>query len=501
MTNEEIDWEKIKLRNRGKETIDYLVGKGVEVKYEQRIDETTTKQSLKTKRRNGLFSIGRTDLYQRMDQCTFGDNGQRKYKGVCGNVYCKGCRNQLSYQYYSMLWNRIECGRWIVEDLTTTTPLGYTETSKSLERSEYTNDDLLHITGVCGLSTLRPNDIQKVMKDDQKKWRRIRYNIDKQTDEHFWIESVYEYELVNWIHLEHSDESDYKKKQIKQLIENYDKRFFNEPFLFIHFHGITNIPRDRLNDVFGYLYYINGQRLIKTSKETGLYVQKLHSTKTLSENLKKMCSYPFKDPYRYKHSFRGNDFLSGEYFTDEELGKMIELYDHIGGRGHRKLFRSVSNELVLWERVYQTLNNELIHQSQRFKRWRKKRSQILPFVLILHRILSEIRKPKNGDLRQKTTSVISELMRSIFKGTVTDDKFRYVERLNRLKWEVNDKLFHRRKFEWDFVEPNKTKSKYQRKYEYYNGWREKDRLFRLMNEIKDEEYGKNGCGTLDDWLD
>ena len=92
-------------------------------------------------------------------------------------------------------------------------------------------------------------------------------------------------------------------------------------------------------------------------------------------------------------------------------------------------------------------------------------------------------------------------MRSIFKGTVTDDKFRYVERLNRLKWEVNDKLFHRRKFEWDFVEPNKTKSKYQRKYEYYNGWREKDRLFRLMNEIKDEEYGKNGCGTLDDWLD
>ena len=76
------------------------------------------------------------------------------------------------------------------------------------------------------------------MKDDQKKWRRIRYNIDKQIDEHFWIESVYEYELVNWIHLEHSDESDYKKKQIKQLIESYDKRFFNEPFLFIHFHGI-----------------------------------------------------------------------------------------------------------------------------------------------------------------------------------------------------------------------------------------------------------------------
>ena len=303
---------------------------------------------------------------------------------------------------------------------------------------------------------------------------------------------------MNWTHLKHTDDSNFKKKQIRQLIESTDERFFNEPFLFVHFHGITNIPRTRLNDVFQYLYFVDGKKLIKTSDECGLFVQKLHSTKTLDENIQKMCSYPFKDPYRYKHSFRGNDFLNGEPFTDEELGKMVELYDYVGGRGHRKFFRSVSNELVLWEKVYQKLDGELKTVSDRCRRMKRERSRLLPFILTLHRTLSEIRKPKNGGLRKRITNIISETMREVWRGSGTDQKkYGYCEYLNYLKWEVDNSLFHRRKFEWNFVEPYKSKSLYGRSYNPWSGKRQIDKMIKSL----DEERQSKSTGSVYDFFE
>ena len=86
----------------------------------------------------------------------FDDNGLRKYKGVCGNVIVRMSKPTLLPILF--MWNRIE---WSMDCRrpATTTPLGYTETSKSLERSGYTNDDLL--TGVCGLSTLHPTTYRR----------------------------------------------------------------------------------------------------------------------------------------------------------------------------------------------------------------------------------------------------------------------------------------------------------------------------------------------------
>lgn len=429
-----------------------LLDQMVEQQYETR--ERTTKQSLTTKQRNGLFEIGKPQLFHKIDQCHFGTKKHEKYTHICGNVYCNGCRNQLSFQYYNILQRRLNTGKWILKELTKSTPLQLDETYKQLIQSEYTNDDLLHITGVCGISTLRQQDIKEVLKQDNVKWKKIRYRLDKELEQHYWIESVYEYELVNWMYLQHSEGSDYKKLQIKQLIEATDKRFYTENFLFIHFHGITNCPRDVLYRVFYKDYYLNNDtRLVKTSS-CGLYVQKLHTDKTLDKNIQKMCSYPFKNPYRFKHSFRGSNWNTGEYFTDEELGRMIELYDYVGGRGNRTFFRSVSNELKVWETVYETLEREL--NTMKLKKGSKARHRLYPFMVILYKTLGEMRKTRTYSTRTKVTETLSELIRQISN---PESQPYYYEKLLRLRYEFDHLLYQRSKFEWNFEEPSKTTKK------------------------------------------
>ena len=63
-----------------------------------------------------------------------------------------------------------------------------------------------------------------------------------------------------------------------------------------------------------------------------MYVQSFRSTQTLDENIDKLSSYPFKDPIRFKHSFRGSDYLNGEYFEYDELSKLMMVYQNIQKR-------------------------------------------------------------------------------------------------------------------------------------------------------------------------
>ena len=130
----------------------------------------------------------------------------------------------------------------------------------------------------------------KLLKEDNLKWRKIRYRLNTklQPIHSPFIETVYEFELVDWRFLKHSTQIDFKSKQIKQLIEY--QRYKGSKFLFVHFHSITNLTKDQINLVFDTDYFVGGKPLLKTNRECGLYVQKLHSTQTLKENLDKLCA-------------------------------------------------------------------------------------------------------------------------------------------------------------------------------------------------------------------
>ena len=98
---------------------------------------------------------------------------------------------------------------------------------------------------------------------------------------------------------------------------------------FVQFHSISNLTKSEIDFVFEKEYFIGSKPLIKTNKNNGLYVQNFNTKQSLEKNIDKLTSYPFKNPYRFKHSFKGSDYKNGEYFELDELSEMIILYDKL----------------------------------------------------------------------------------------------------------------------------------------------------------------------------
>ena len=244
-----------------------------------------------------LYEVGRQDVYHQIAHC---HQGQR-----CGSLWCRHCRTQASQAAAAKIFDRVNL-------------------------KGYGNDDLLHVTAPVGLAQFNLNDVNRVLREDELLWKRIRKKID------FWIEAVYEFELVNYRYLLKSGGSDMKKAQMRQMVEAL--RMDKSEFIFVHWHGVTDLSREQIDKVFGKEYHIGEDALVKTSN-SGLYVQKLHVDKDRDYNIRKIGSYPFKNAYRFKHTFKGSDYTNGEYFTTDELGRLVALYQDVQGRQWRRLRR------------------------------------------------------------------------------------------------------------------------------------------------------------------
>lgn len=251
-----------------------------------------------------LYGIHREDVYKLIADC---QKGQR-----CGSLWCNHCRDQASRAAAEKVYDRINL-------------------------KLYGNDHLLHVTAPVGLARFNSEDVNRVLREDELRWKRIRKK------NNFWIEAVYEFELVNFKYLQKSNGSDLKKIQMKQMVEA-SRENANE-LVFVHWHGVTDLQRKQIDHVFGREYFINGEPLTKTST-SGLYVQKLHAEKDFSYNIRKICSYPFKSAYRFKHTFKGSDYSNGEYFTLDELGQLISIYHDVQGRQWRRLRRNSGRSLL-----------------------------------------------------------------------------------------------------------------------------------------------------------
>lgn len=244
----------------------------------------------------------------------------------CQSLWCKQCRLAASKHYEGRVWKRL---------------------NEKLIGNPYTNTDLKHITGVVGVCNFDINELEKLLRDDNLRWRRMRRRFlqNLPISKSPFIECVYEFELVDWDNLKssQSDKSPFKKKQMEQLIDWY--RPSSNLILFVHFHGITNLNPSELFGVVRDEYWVDGKPLIKTHSDVGWFVQSLHIDKPFDENIKKIASYCFKSPHRYKHSFIGSDYQNGEYIPQTHLSKLILIYQQIQKRSWRGLFRSISNPI------------------------------------------------------------------------------------------------------------------------------------------------------------
>lgn len=258
------------------------------------------------------------------------------HKTKCQSMWCPNCRKVASKHYEERVRSRLT-GRIY--------PQG----------QPYRNSDLHHLTGVVGLCDVNFDDVDKMIKGDEIIWRRIRRNVEKINPKYSpFIETVYELELVNSVHLNNAVKSDFKKRQVQQLRKYY--KTDNPTFLFVHFHSITNLSKKQIDDVFKDYYFVGAKPLLKHNQRNGLYVQSLYSTQDFDKNIEKLCSYPFKNPYRYKHSFKGSDYKNGEYFEYDELASLMKTYHRFQKRSWRGMFRSVvhpiSEDLRKWSRLF-----------------------------------------------------------------------------------------------------------------------------------------------------
>ena len=295
-----------KLKDRGSQ-LDFYISKILEQVYDDRIEDYPTHRNLKLRVIDALRSIGNEELASTIESCQEGNR--------CESNWCKDCRNSISESYYSTL------------------------TRHSADYGTG-NTDYLHVTALIGLCDVSVAGVNQVLKEEESRWRRIR---GRKFGRDYYFDVIYELELINWRYLqEASYGSEKKKEQIAQLRYNAG-HFFNDISLLVHWHGITNAPRETLTEIFKEDYYLgsHGQGRVRINKthQSGLYVQHLHETKTLDENLRKIASYPFKDSFRFKHSYEGSDFRSGEYFTRKELGQLVEVYQGVQGPRRKRLRR------------------------------------------------------------------------------------------------------------------------------------------------------------------
>ena len=285
--------------------------------------------------------------------------------GVCQSLWCNSCRKVAALTFEDRVKSHIDRGTYkngFIKNIEDQYSWYGKRSYEYLERGEYKNDDLLHITGVVGICATNSDDLGKLIKRDTGRWNKVRYQLRKTPyDQDNWIEVAYEIELVNWTFLRNSKEvgSEYKKQQIEQLQKHY--KVSGNVILFVHWHGLTNLSKKQIQFVFGKHYYVGKDRFIKTDSECGIYIQSLHKDKTLEENVKRVCNYNFKNPVRYKHTFRGKEYKNGEYFSDEELGLLVVLYQRLQKRNWRGLYRTCVND---WNRelhsnreLYGKLNN------------------------------------------------------------------------------------------------------------------------------------------------
>lgn len=264
---------------------------------------------------DSLNHIGQHELSNKIKNC--------KKTNRCQSIYCSMCMENIHKSSRKKLQHHIDI--------------------LNLNEVKPKNEDFLHISGVLGLSEVNTDSVEALITKDRANLKSVHRKLQKLPNYRF-VELVYELELVDIQKLKYSNGCPKKKRQIQELIErdlNRDSK--KNLYIYVHFHGVTNITRSELKNAFGKRYFIGGKPLYNHDDETGLYVQSFHESNELSKNLDSISSYPIKNALQFKHDFSGAD-TTYEPFTHEELGSLVYLYQEVQKDNYQGLFRRITND-------------------------------------------------------------------------------------------------------------------------------------------------------------
>ncbi len=274
-----------------------------------------------------LLSIGCNELADKIKNCGRGKK--------CQSIWCESCRNNAAETYKNKVKKQIDAGyEWDYD-------------KKSI------SDNLLHVTGHCEVCRFDIDSLRQAITRDAVNWRKMR---ERDASVGIWGIATYEFELINCEFMLRSNGDKKKQESLAQMIKQARMQSLlsqdDNQVLFVHWHGIFNATKDQIAKMVGDLYHVEYDKVkdgetvsvkerVKKTAESGLYVQNLREGKSLEVNIRRMTSYNFKNAIRYKHTFAGSDFKSGEEIDRQDLGRLIKLYSEVQGSNWRSLYREI----------------------------------------------------------------------------------------------------------------------------------------------------------------
>jgi len=238
-----------------------------------------------------LRSTGKDRLADKISNCRKGQ--------YCGQVYCRVCRDRAARSLKSRISRHIE--------------------KRFDGDAELAREQLRHTTILCELVDFGVGSVE--MSIDQA---RKDINALKRRFKNLWFQGSFEFELINidklmvW-----GGKNEVKKKTLGTMA---DARVVIGNQILVHFHGLMDLNGEDEKLVKKWCR----KRWNKHHRQTDL--GRIWKYQPLDEMAWKVSSYCFKGRTQDNMTFVAKDFEDGEYFTYEELGGLIHLYDEIGGR-------------------------------------------------------------------------------------------------------------------------------------------------------------------------
>lgn len=282
---------------------------------------------VKDRVRAALLSIGCDDLADKIENCGRGKK--------CQSIWCESCRNNAAETLKNKVKKQIS------------TKYG------SKHDEKFVSDNLLHVTGHCEVCRFDIDSLGQAIERDKIRWRKMR---ERKASSGIWGIATYEFELIDFKFMLRSNEDEKKQAALAQMIKQARTQGSlskdDNHVLWVHWHGIFGATKNQIEKMVGDLYHVeyeklkNGETIIvkervKKTSESGLFVQNLRVSNSLEKNIAGLTSYNFKNAIRYKHTFAGSDYKSGEEIDRQDLGRLVKLYSDVQGSNWRSLYREI----------------------------------------------------------------------------------------------------------------------------------------------------------------
>lgn len=247
----------------------------------------------KTEKRvlHSLIGMGNRKLADKISNCGKGQ--------ICGQVYCPKCRDRASKSLQKRVLDHIQKSYGSYEDSV--------------------REQLRHTTILCELVEFDTKSVKLSVSKARKDFNAFRRRF-----KNIWFQGAFEFELIEMNKLRVWGGKNKVKKETLGAMDRITGE--SNVRILVHIHGLMDLNGTNYKEVKDWC----GKRWNDHPRQS--FFQRVYSDQTLEDMSWKVSSYCFKSRFRDNMTFIARDFEKGDYFTNDQLSRLIKLYDYVGGQ-------------------------------------------------------------------------------------------------------------------------------------------------------------------------